>query len=100
MSKAQGDWQKIFKYVVAIAKDSCKKNKSLTYPQAVKKAWKDPRVLAKRREYEKKKEASKRVVRKVHTPVAKPVPKKVTKNVAKKVVRKVTKKVTKKVVKK
>lgn len=100
MSKAQGEWQKIFKYVVALAKDSCKNNKSLTYPQAVKKAWKDPKVLAKRKEYERKKEASKRVVRKVYIPLAKSVPNKVTKKVAKKAVKKVTKKVTKKVVKK
>ena len=53
---AQADWQKVFKFTAAIAKDLCEKNPSLTYPKAMKRAWKDPRVLAKRKEYEKKKE--------------------------------------------
>lgn len=94
MTQLKTEWQKVFKYAAAVAKDSCKKNASLTYPQAMKKAWKDPKVMAKRREYEKKKAAAKLKIKK--TTVSKPkvatVRKSSTRPVAKKVVKKITKK--------
>lgn len=77
MSKA--DWQKVFKFTAATAKDMCEKNPSLTYPKAMKRAWKDPRVLIKRKEYEKKKAAIKMKMTK-----SKKTTKKVIKSVAKK----------------
>jgi hypothetical protein len=49
------EWQAVFKYAAAVAKAMCAKNPNLTYPQAMKRAWKDPRVMAKRKDYEKKK---------------------------------------------
>lgn len=78
------EWQAVFKYAAAVAKAMCAKNPNLTYPQAMKRAWKDPRVMAKRKEYEKKK-------------AAKNKPR--TKKPAGKTTRKPTKKPTKKSVK-
>jgi len=104
MTHLKNEWQKIFKYVVSIAKDSCKKNTSLTYPQAVKRAWKDPRVMIKRKEYEKKKAAhdakpAKKIVVKRTVKTVKKVPTKVVvRVVSKKVVRKVPAKKTIRVV--
>ena len=94
MAQLKAEWQKVFKYAAAVAKDSCKKNASLTYPQAMKKAWKDPRVMVKRREYEKKKAAAKLKIKKTtisKTKVA-TVRKSSTRPVTKKIVRKVVKK--------
>lgn len=102
MTQLKNEWQKIFKYVVSIAKDSCKKNTNLTYPEAVKRAWKDPRVMVKRKEYEKKKAAhdtkpAKKVVVKRTVKTVKKVPARATRVVPKKTVRKApAKKVAKK----
>jgi hypothetical protein len=81
MSKAQAEWQKVFKFAVGVANAKRKQNPNLTYPQAMKKAWKDPKVLARKKEYERKKSTTKtratkkpvkrRVVKKKATPVKK-----------------------------
>ena len=88
MSKKTTEWQKVFKYAVVIAKEKCAKNKNLTYQDAMKKAWKDPRVLKKKSEYAKKKKAAinkkKPAKKKVVKKVVKKKPKKVVKKPAKK----------------
>jgi hypothetical protein len=78
MTQLKAEWQKVFKYAVAVAKDSCKKNPNLKYSEAMKRAWKDPRVMAKRREYEKKRDAIKAKPKKPTTkkPAKKPTVKK------------------------
>lgn len=81
MVNLTAEWQAVFKYAAAVAKAMCAKNPNLTYPQAMKRAWKDPRVMAKRKDYEKKKalkakrakatKAAKKTVKKVTKPKAK-----------------------------
>jgi hypothetical protein len=79
MVNLTAEWQSVFKYAAAVAKAMCAKNPNLTYPQAMKRAWKDPRVMAKRKEYEKKKALK---VKRAKT--TKKTVKKVTKKVVKK----------------
>jgi len=75
MTQLKAEWQKVFKYAVAVAKDMCKKNPSIKYSEAMKRAWKDPRVMVKRKDYERKRDALKKS--KVKKPAAKkPVAKK------------------------
>lgn len=74
MSKAQSQWQKVFKFAVSVANEKRHKNSRLTYPKAMQLAWKDSKVLAMKKEYEKKKSAT---VKKA--PVRKTVKKTVTK---------------------
>lgn len=76
------EWQAVFKYAAAVAKSMCVKNPNLTYPQAMKRAWKDPRVMAKRKDYEKKKAL--KMKRTKATKAAKKTTKKVSKLKAKK----------------
>lgn len=59
MSAAQRRWQEVFKYAVRVANKKRRNNPRLTYSQAMKKAWKDPSVLAKKAAYERQKKASK-----------------------------------------
>ena len=59
MSAAQRRWQEVFKYAVKVANKKRGGNPRLTYSQAMKKAWKDPKVLAKKRAYEQQKKALK-----------------------------------------
>jgi len=106
MTQLKDEWQKVFKYAVTVAKDMCKKNPSIKYSEAMSRAWKDPKVLAKRKEYEKKKDAHTKAPKKVKKPVTKkptkkPAAKKPTKKPVKKpAAKKPTKKVAKKTVKK
>jgi hypothetical protein len=67
MSKAQAEWQKVFKFAVSVANSKRKANPNLTYPQAMKKAWQDPKVLAKKKEYERKKGVGKTTTKKKTT---------------------------------
>ena len=78
------EWQGVFKYAAAIAKAMCAKNPNLTYPQAMKRAWKDPKVMAKRKEYEKKKALHAKSKRKAVSKSTKKTVKKTVKKPAKK----------------
>ncbi len=73
MSKAQSQWQKVFKFAVSVANEKRRKNTRLTYPKAMQLAWKDPKVLAMKKEYEKKRSTFKKA------PARKVVKKTVTK---------------------
>ncbi len=48
------EWQKVFKAAVNKAKELRKKNPNLTYPQAMKAAWKTPEILKLKDDYKKK----------------------------------------------
>lgn len=52
--KTNTEWQKVFMAAIALAKKIRKEHPNLTYPQAVKKAWKDPDILRKKKEYQDK----------------------------------------------
>lgn len=52
MSKAE--WQKVFKLATKKAKEIRAKRPNLSYPQAVKLAWKDKEVIAAKAAYKKK----------------------------------------------
>lgn len=80
MVNLTAEWQSIFKYAAAVAKDMCVKNPNLTYSQAMKHAWKDPKVMAKRKEYE-----SKKALKTKHSKTTKKSPKKSPKKSAKSV---------------
>lgn len=51
---ANTEWQKVFKKAVGIAKELKKKDSKLTYPEAVKKAWKTPEMKKAKADFDKK----------------------------------------------
>lgn len=48
------EWQKVFKAAVNKAKEIRKKNPNLSYPQAMKQAWKDASIQKLKNDYKKK----------------------------------------------
>jgi hypothetical protein len=68
-------WQDVFKAAVKKANELRSKDPKLSYPQAVKKAWKDPEILKKKLDYNKNhKVAPKPAAKKPKKPATKKKP--------------------------